>query len=214
MSSVTTSMFTLKNSNDFENKSTNSNKDTEVIFKKNIPNKISLKRSLTIDIKPLEEKKIINIEKVLERYNEKPGEIPKKKSILKNSKNSSDSLKRIFSKSVRFIDEVLEEENEANEENENLKTKEINLTTKSENFNKKSVKLNLDNKEEFQIPINETSNNKESMRSSKKQLAEVIFVPSLKSMKYFERENISDTQKENFNKNSEDKVQCKCCIIF
>jgi hypothetical protein len=255
MSSITTSIFTYMNS--CENKSKKSETEkTEIIFKKkNISTRsISLLRTLTIDIKPSGEKMTLNpnilseeikqieIQKQkdkdldfdinIEKDNEglKPLLLNEMKSILKNNKfNSSVSLKEFRKKSVKFIDELPEKENEENE------------NKKENNTSFKNVDSNL---YDFNNEIN-INTEKDTKKTSNRQLAEIIYIPSLRNCKtMINNINNISVSKEKNNKNNkknkndkndkikniqtnnsnsvkkkknnleEDKVTTKCCLIF
>jgi hypothetical protein len=240
MSSITTSLFTYRNSCESDSKC-NGNEKTEIIFKmKNINlRSVSLQRTLTINIKPPEEKLTSNTyiileekkqkelqieiekEREMEKYQKKPSIINEMKSILRNNKfKSSESLKEVKRKSVKFIDELPVEENEENEHNNENNNKSIEVNKKKINF----CDFNSVN------DIN-TFDNK---NTSNRKLAEIIYIPSIKDA------NISINIDNNFNKQinekkiqiqnihtndskvkikkknnlEEDKVTTKCCLIF
>jgi len=219
MSSITTSIYTsLRNSTESDAKNLNKieEKETEIIFKRNNSNssKTSLKRSLTINIKPSEEKMVSNPTTLIEKINENEKEKEKPysvsnetKSILKNNTQSSrKNLKRISVKTVKFIDEEIEKENEVNEENEILKLNEIL-------HQKIKVKFLGNNGIEI-IENNKNEENKENkITSSNKQLAEIIYIPSVKNYNN-DSEKKSSLRKLRKNNNIEDKVSSKCCNIL
>ena len=199
-SAITTSM--KSDTKDFNEKITN-NEDTEIIFKKNnaVKNR-NLKKTYNIDIKHSEKKITFNPQTEIKKQQEKTNLVKETRSILRNSLKSSESLQKICLKSVKFIDEVIEDDNEVNEENDIMKLNE-NLTE-----NKVKIKDNLNNKiikKEENITIINIK------KTSNKQLVEIINIPSIRNI---QSERLNKSRKEDRKVDGDNKVSGKCCIIY
>ena len=212
MSSVTTSIFTARNTTDTE--VTKKVGETEITFKKNTAKLNSNKKTLSININSREEKTTSNIkqEPVLTYKvhnlikNEPKEDVVITKSILKNKLRSCESLTKLNFKAVKFMDELPEDEDEDSAESDKLK---------------KTVTIKENN-----------STTPKQKKTSNKQLAQIIYIPSLKNigkqktLSSYDRTNLANKNRTNLKKNIvnsrknivedkvEGKVDSKCCLIF
>jgi hypothetical protein len=216
--------------------------DSKIIFVKNYNKNRNLSESLVIKL-PYNKEKSVNF---LQKFKDEPETDSKIKPILKNSLRKK-RLKldlpneREFTKSVKFVDEVDEEDdyfdNSTNYCNINEK-QQVTINTNEDV--KEKVYLNINtNKAQFNILINTKSggitedtfainfdkqiNKKQNISINgfeieqtkvkfKKSLAEIITIPSFRNCNIY-RTGSKDFLKQNI-KQGEPDAKCKCCTIF